>query len=179
MKDTKLQQVAGPALTKLLERGDLDAMINISSLNLAAEAQKDKFLVLFLPNDFWIKKTGFPIVWAAPLVAWKSWVDEDQTRAKNFSAAAAASFEMAGEAGKPGSSGEEPRRAGRSDQARRCCRVQRLGLAHKHMFMTRWDNHRGRAMAIPRTRPAHRHHPKVPAYRANMRCSCKAVSSRQ
>jgi len=92
MKDTQLQQVAGPALTKLLESGQLDAMINISSLNLAAEAQPDKFRVLFSPNDYWIQKTGYPIVWAAPLVAWKSWVDEDQTRAKNFAAAVKDSF---------------------------------------------------------------------------------------
>ena len=92
-KDTNLQQVAGPALTKLLERGDVDAMINISSLSLAAEAQPDKFRVLFSPNDYWKKKTGYPIVWAAPLVAWRSWVDEDQTRAKNFAAAVMASFE--------------------------------------------------------------------------------------
>ena len=45
-KDAQLQQVAGPALTKLLEAGQVDAMINISSLNLAAEAQTDKFRVL-------------------------------------------------------------------------------------------------------------------------------------
>lgn len=92
VKDTQLQQVAGPALTKLLESGQLDAMINISSLNLAAEAQPDKFRVLFSPNDYWKQKTGFPIVWAAPLVAWKSWVDEDQARAKAFAAAVMASF---------------------------------------------------------------------------------------
>jgi len=92
IKDTQLQQVAGPALTKLLETGQLDAMINISSLNLAAEAQKDKFRVLFSPNEYWKQKTGYPIVWAAPLVAWKSWVDEDQTRAKNFAAAVKESF---------------------------------------------------------------------------------------
>src|SRR6185437_15619298 len=92
VKDTKLQQVAGPALTKLLERGDVDAMINISSLTLAAEAQPDKFRVLFSPNDYWKKKTGFPIVWAAPLVAWRSWVDEDRNRAQKFAAAVADSF---------------------------------------------------------------------------------------
>lgn len=92
VKDTQLQQVAGPALNKLLERGELDAMINISSLNIAAESQPDKFRVLFSPNDYWRQKTGYPIVWAAPLVAWRSWVDEDKTRAKNFAAATVASF---------------------------------------------------------------------------------------
>ena len=91
-KDAQLQQVAGPALSKLLESGQVDAMINISSLSLAAEAQPDKFRVLFSPNDYWKQKTGYPIVWAAPLVAWRSWVDEDQTRAKNFAAAIRESF---------------------------------------------------------------------------------------
>jgi ABC-type nitrate/sulfonate/bicarbonate transport system substrate-binding protein len=92
VKDTSLQQVAGPALTKLLEDGQVDAMINISSLNLTAEAQTDKLRVLFSPNDYWKKKTGYPITWAAPVVAWRSWVNEDQTRAKNFAAAVEASF---------------------------------------------------------------------------------------
>jgi len=92
VKDTVLQQVAGPALSKLLERGQVDAMINISSLNLAAEAQADKFRVLFSPNDYWKQKTGYPIMWAAPIVAWRSWVEEDETRAKNFAAATEESF---------------------------------------------------------------------------------------
>jgi NitT/TauT family transport system substrate-binding protein len=92
LKDTSFQQVAGPALTKLLERGDLDAIINISSLTMAAEAQTDKFRVLFSPNDYWKQKTGYPIVWAAPLVAWRKWVDEDQARAKKFATAVKDSF---------------------------------------------------------------------------------------
>ena len=92
VKDTKLQQVAGPALTKLMEDGQLDAMMNISSLNLAAEAQTDKFRVLFSPNDYWRQKTGYPIVWAAPIVAWKSWVDQNEALAKNFAKATTESF---------------------------------------------------------------------------------------
>lgn len=92
VKDTQLQQVAGPALNKLLERGQLDAMINISSLTISAEAQPDKFRVLFSPNDYWRQKTGYPIVWAAPLVAWRSWINEDKTRAKNFAQATQESF---------------------------------------------------------------------------------------
>jgi ABC-type nitrate/sulfonate/bicarbonate transport system substrate-binding protein len=92
LKDTELQQVAGPALTKLLERGELDAMINVSSLSFAAEAQPGKFRVLFSPNDYWRQKTGFPIAWAAPIVAWRSWVDEDRVRAESFAAAVEDSF---------------------------------------------------------------------------------------
>lgn len=91
-KDTSLKQVAGPALTKLLERGELDAMVNISSLSIAAEAQTDKFRVLFSPNDYWKQKTGYPIVWTSPTVAWRSWVNEDEKRAKNFAKATAESF---------------------------------------------------------------------------------------
>lgn len=91
VKDTQLEQVAGPALTKLLETGQVDAMINISSLNVAAEGQTDKFRVLFSPNDYWKQKTGYPIA-AVPLVAWRSWVNQDQTRAKNFAAAVEESF---------------------------------------------------------------------------------------
>jgi ABC-type nitrate/sulfonate/bicarbonate transport system substrate-binding protein len=91
-KDVHVQQVAGPALTKLVENGQLDAMVNISSLSIAAEAQTDKFRVLFSANDYWRQKTGYPIVWPGPLVAWRSWVDEDPSRAKKFAAATEESF---------------------------------------------------------------------------------------
>jgi ABC-type nitrate/sulfonate/bicarbonate transport system substrate-binding protein len=87
MKDTKLQEVAGPALLKFLEGGEVDAMINISSFTVNAEAEPDKFRVLFSPNEYWEKKTGYPIMWSVPLDAWRSWVDENPTRAKNFAAA--------------------------------------------------------------------------------------------
>lgn len=85
-KDTQLQQVAGPALNKLLERGQVDAILNISSLTIAALTQPDKFRVLFSANNYWEKKTGFPLM-AVPIVAWRSWVDEDRARAKNFALA--------------------------------------------------------------------------------------------
>lgn len=92
MKDTKIVQLAPPALFKLLERGEIDAMLNISSFTIRAASEPDKFRSIFVPNDYWKKKTGFPIVWSAPLVAWKSWVEEDRTRAKNMAAATAESF---------------------------------------------------------------------------------------
>jgi NitT/TauT family transport system substrate-binding protein len=92
VKDTKIVQLAPPALFKLLERGDVDAMINISSFTMRAYSQPDKFRSLFNPNDYWKKKTGYPIVWTAPLVAWKSWVEEDRTRARNYAAAVMDSF---------------------------------------------------------------------------------------
>jgi ABC-type nitrate/sulfonate/bicarbonate transport system substrate-binding protein len=92
MKDTKLVQLAPPALFKMLERGEIDAMINISSFTIAAAAQPDKYRSIFAPNEYWKKKTGYPIVWSAPLVAWKSWVDENPKRAKNYAAAVEDSF---------------------------------------------------------------------------------------
>lgn len=91
-KDTQLVQVAAPALFKMLQNGDIDAAINISSFTMDAASEPDKFRSIFSPNDYWRKKTGYPVVWAAPLVAWKSWIDQDPTRAKNFAAATEESF---------------------------------------------------------------------------------------
>lgn len=91
-KDTKLVQVAAPALFKMLETGRVDAMINVSSFTMAAASQPDKFRSVFSPNAYWKKKTGYPIFWAAPTVAWKSWIDENPTRAKNMAAAIEDSF---------------------------------------------------------------------------------------
>ena len=67
-------------------------MLNISSFTIAAAAAPDKFRSLFSANEYWKKKTGYPIVWSAPIVAWRSWVDENPTRAKNFVAAVEESF---------------------------------------------------------------------------------------
>lgn len=85
-------QLAPPALFKMLANGSIDAMINISSFTIEAASQPDKFRSIFSPNDYWKAKTGYPIVWAAPLVAWKSWIDENPARADNLAAAAEESF---------------------------------------------------------------------------------------
>jgi ABC-type nitrate/sulfonate/bicarbonate transport system substrate-binding protein len=92
VKDTNMVQLAPPALFKMLENGSIDAMLNISSFSILAASQPDKFRSIFSPNEYWKKKTGYPIVWAAPIVAWKSWVDENPTRAKHFAAATHESF---------------------------------------------------------------------------------------
>ncbi|HMA70214.1 MAG TPA: ABC transporter substrate-binding protein [Xanthobacteraceae bacterium] len=93
MKDTKMVQLAPPALFKMLENRSIDAMINISSFTIQAASQPDKFRSIFSPNEYWKTKTGSPIVWAAPLVAWKSWIYENPARAANFAAAAEESFQ--------------------------------------------------------------------------------------
>lgn len=87
LKDTDFVQAAAPALFKFLESGKVDSMFNISSLTVAAMTQPDKYRSIFSANAYWKKKTGHPIVWSGPLVAWRSWVEEDPARAKGFVAA--------------------------------------------------------------------------------------------
>ena len=86
-KDVELVQAAAPALLALLGRGDVDSMFNISSLTVRAASQPDKYRSVFAPNDYWKSKTGQAIVWSAPLVCWREWVDADKKRAAGFSAA--------------------------------------------------------------------------------------------
>lgn len=92
LHDTKFDQIAAPALFKFLGRGDVDAMFNISSLTITAASEGGKFRSVFSPNAYWKKKTGYPIVWSGPIVAWRSWVDADRDRAKRFVAATHEAF---------------------------------------------------------------------------------------
>jgi ABC-type nitrate/sulfonate/bicarbonate transport system substrate-binding protein len=91
-KDAELVQVAAPALFKLLEQGKVDAMFNLSSFTIRAASQPDQFREIFSTNEYWKKKAGYPVLWSAPLVAWRSWVEEDRDRAKRFAAATADSY---------------------------------------------------------------------------------------
>ncbi len=86
-KDMNLVQSAAPTLLPLLDRGDIDSMFNISSLTVRALAQPNKYRSVFAPNDYWTKKAGQAIVWSAPLVCWREWVDADRDRAKGFASA--------------------------------------------------------------------------------------------
>ena len=86
-KDTQVIEVAGPALMALLDRGEVDAMFNLSSLSIDAASQPDKYRLLFSPDDYWKEKTGERLVWSAPTIAWRDWIDEDRERAKNLVAA--------------------------------------------------------------------------------------------
>ena len=111
VKDTQIVQLGPPALFKLLERGDVDAMINISSFTVQAASQPETFRSIFSVNDYWKKKTGYPLVWAAPLVAWKSWINENPDRAKNYAQAVEELLPVAEEAGKFRRRGREVRHA--------------------------------------------------------------------
>ena len=92
-KDVQTVEIAGPALMALLDKGDVDAMFNVSSLSIAAASQPDKYRLLFSPDDYWREKTGAPLVWSAPTIAWKDWIDEDRQRAKDVVAALHESFQ--------------------------------------------------------------------------------------
>ena len=92
-RDLQTIEIAGPALMALLDRGEVDAMFNLSSLSIAAASQPDKYRALFRPDDYWKEKTGAPLVWSAPTIAWKDWIDEDRQRAKNLFEALHESFQ--------------------------------------------------------------------------------------
>lgn len=136
-RDTRLQQVAGPALNKLLERGQVDAILNLSSLTIAAVAQPDKFRVLFSPNDYWQKKTGAPLL-AVPIVAWRSWLDENKKLAKNFAAATVESFRWLE---KPENLETVAKNHGILAGVTTPAEVEeyKLWLGKKQMFLTSWD----------------------------------------
>jgi ABC-type nitrate/sulfonate/bicarbonate transport system substrate-binding protein len=86
-KDTQIIEIAAPALMALLDKGEVDAMFNLSSLSISAASQPNKYRVLFSPDDYWKEKTGVRLVWSAPTIAWRDWVEEDRARAKNVVAA--------------------------------------------------------------------------------------------
>ena len=138
VKDTQLQQVAGPALNKLLERGQVDAIINASSLTMAAESQPDKFRVLFSPNDYWRKETGYPIVWSGPIVAWRSWLNEDKARARNYAAATVESFKWLE---KPANLETVVKNHGELAGVTNSTQIDeyKLWLTKKQIFLTSWD----------------------------------------
>jgi ABC-type nitrate/sulfonate/bicarbonate transport system substrate-binding protein len=138
VKDTQLQQVAGPALNKLLERGQFDAIVDASSLIMAAEAQPDKFRVLFSPNDYWRKRTGYPIVWSGPVASWRSWVNEDKARARNYAAATVASYKWLE---KPANLETAVKNHGELAGVTNATQTDeyKLWLTKKQMFLTSWD----------------------------------------
>ena len=138
LKDTDFVQAAAPALFKFLESGKVDSMFNISSLTVAALAQPDKYRSIFSTNAYWKKKTGHPVVWSGPTVAWRSWVEEDRARAKSFAAASHESWEwlrvpenLAAAIKKYGTLG------GVKNQAQ--ADVYRRLLSEKRIFLTEWN----------------------------------------
>jgi ABC-type nitrate/sulfonate/bicarbonate transport system substrate-binding protein len=113
-------------------------MINISSFSVAAASQPDKFRSLFSPNDYWKKKTGYPLVWSAPLVAWKSWVNENPTRAKNYAAAVQESFRWLRQPENFDAAIKKyGTQAGVTTPA--ATAVYKKWLAEKRIFLARWD----------------------------------------
>jgi ABC-type nitrate/sulfonate/bicarbonate transport system substrate-binding protein len=138
VKDTKLVQLAAPALYKTAETGGVDAMINLSSFTVKAKSEPDKFRSIFSPNAYWKEKTGYPILWSAPLVAWRSWVDENPQRAKNFAAAAEESFRWLR---KPENLAAAVKKYGKlaGVTTPAAIEVYQKLLANKGIFLARWD----------------------------------------
>jgi NitT/TauT family transport system substrate-binding protein len=91
-KDAKIVEAPPPALMGLVDKGEVDAFMNVSSMTIRALARPDKYRSIFSPNDYWKQKTGFPVMWSAPLVAWREWIQEDPERAKKLVAAVHESF---------------------------------------------------------------------------------------
>ena len=144
LKDTDFVQAAAPILIKFLEKGNVDSMFNISSLTVAAAAQPNKYRSVFAPNDYWKKKTGYPIVWSAPCVAWRDWVEEDPDRAKNYVKAVHESMiwlrdpkNLAAAVKKYG------RLAAVKNEAQHA--IYRKWLSEKRVFLARWDREVGDA----------------------------------
>lgn len=137
-KDTKLEQLAAPALYKFLENGSVDAALNISSFSITAESQPDKFRTVFDVNAYWRQKTGYPLVWAAPLVAWRSWVDQNPDRAKRLAAAVMDSFRWIAD---PTNFDETVKKYGQLagvTKPEEVATYKKL-LAENLMFLTTWD----------------------------------------
>ena len=138
LKDTDFVQAAAPALVKFLERGNVDSMFNISSLTIAAAAAPDKFRSIFAPNDYWKEKTGYPIVWSAPVVAWRKWVDEDRDRAANYVKAVHESWEWLRVSKNLDTAVKKyGKLAAVKNKAQ--ADVYRKWLSEKRVFLTRWD----------------------------------------
>ncbi len=138
LKDTGFVQAAPPALFKLLERGDVDSMFNISSLTVAAASQPGKYRSIFAPNDYWKKKTGQPIVWSAPIVAWRSWVEEDRDRAKRWVAATHEAFKWLRKGKNLDAAVKKyGRLAAVKNQAQ--AEIYKKWLKDKRVFLARWD----------------------------------------
>jgi ABC-type nitrate/sulfonate/bicarbonate transport system substrate-binding protein len=138
MKDATIVQLAPPALFKLLERGEIDAMLNNSTFSINATAQPDKYRAVFSPNEYWKKKTGYPLVWSSPLVAWKSWIDENPTRATNLVAAAEESFQWLE---KPENMDAAVKKYGTlaGVTTPEAVTVYKKWLADKLVFLSKWD----------------------------------------
>ena len=138
LKETEFVQAAAPTLIKFLEKGSVDSMFNISSLTVVAASQPDKYRSIFAPNDYWKAKTGFPIVWSAPIVAWRDWVDEDRARAAGFVRAAHESWAwLRVSENLDKTVAKYGKLAAVRNQAQ--ADVYRKWLADKRVFLTRWD----------------------------------------
>lgn len=82
-EDFKTTTAAPPALQGLLDKGEIQAAIEVSSITIAMEARSDKYQRLGQLNEMWQAKTGFNLA----LVSWFSygdWYKENKDVAKGI-----------------------------------------------------------------------------------------------
>lgn len=136
VKDTQFLEVAGPALMALLDKGEVDVMHNLSSLSIAAISQPEKYHLVFSPNGYWKEKTGSPLVWSGPIVAWRDWIEEDRDRAKRLVDALHESWEWMGE--NSDRAIEKYGKAAAVNDAAEAETIKKMLKAHD-IFLTKWD----------------------------------------
>lgn len=86
-EDFQTTTAAPPALTGLLDDGEVDGIINVSGLTIAMEAQPDKYRSIRQLNAMWQERTGQTL----PLTSWwcySDWYQENQDVAAGLMAGA-------------------------------------------------------------------------------------------
>ena len=127
-----------PALFALAEKGEVDAQFQLSSLTIRAASEPDGWRELFSPNKWWIERTGQPLIWAAPIVAWRDWVAEDSDRARRLVSAYHEAYEWLAEPDNLQTAVDNyGELGGVTTQAQ--ADVYKKWLAEGRIFLTRWD----------------------------------------
>jgi ABC-type nitrate/sulfonate/bicarbonate transport system substrate-binding protein len=127
-----------PVLYALAEKGEVDAQFQISSLTIRAASRPDQWRELFSPNDWWRERTGQPLAWTAPVVAWRDWVEEDIDRARRLVNAYHESYEWLRDPDNLQTTVDKyGELAGVTDQAQ--AGVYKQWLQEGRVFLTKWD----------------------------------------
>lgn len=136
--DIDLVVAAPPVLFALAEQGEVDAQFQLSSLTVRAASRPDEWRELFSPNVWWQERTGQPLVWAAPVVAWRDWVSEDVDRARRLVSALHESFDWLAEpANLRTAVAQYGELAGVVDQAQ--ADVYERWLGEGRIYLSKWD----------------------------------------
>lgn len=138
IKETKVVVAPPPVLMALLDKGEIDAMWNVSSFTIRAASQPSKYRLVFTPDDYWKERTGLPLLWSAPIVAWRDWIQQDPQRAKGMVAALHESYQWLRE-----NSDAAIKKYGvlAAVKTPAEAKVYKRWLKEKRFFLDRWDSH--------------------------------------